>query len=96
MRDQEQRQPVNSAAGRILGMPKGEIVGKDDAQLLPPETARRLAEADSRVIATGESSRLRGGAAGGWPIPHVPLDEGQLGLFASRQLRGHYFDYYVG
>jgi hypothetical protein len=56
MRDQEQRQPVNSSAARILGMPKGEIVGKDDAQLLPPETARRLAEADSRVMATGESS----------------------------------------
>jgi hypothetical protein len=36
MRDQEQRQPVNSSAARILGMPKGEIVGKDDAQLLPP------------------------------------------------------------
>jgi PAS domain S-box-containing protein len=27
---------INSAAARILGMPKGEIVGKDDAQLLPP------------------------------------------------------------
>jgi PAS domain-containing protein len=47
---------INSSAARILGMPKGEIVGKDDAQLLPPETARRLAEADSRVMATGESS----------------------------------------
>ena len=47
---------INSATARILGMPKGEIVGKDYAQLLPPETALRLAEADSRVIATGESS----------------------------------------
>jgi PAS domain S-box-containing protein len=47
---------INSAAARILGMPKGEIVGKDDAQLLPRETARRLAEVDSRVMATGESS----------------------------------------
>ena len=47
---------INSAAARILGRPKGEIVGKDDAQLLPPETARRLAEVDSRVMATEESS----------------------------------------
>ena len=47
---------INSSAARILGMPKEEIVGKDDAQLLPPETARRLTEADSRVMATGESS----------------------------------------
>jgi PAS domain S-box-containing protein len=27
---------INSAAARILGIPKEEIVGKDDAQLLPP------------------------------------------------------------
>ena len=30
---------VNSVCARILGRPKEEIIGKDDAQLLPPETA---------------------------------------------------------
>src|ERR671917_1327439 len=45
---------VNSACARILGRPKEEIVGKDDAQLLPPETAGRLAEADRRGMDTGE------------------------------------------
>jgi PAS domain S-box-containing protein len=47
---------VNSACARILGRPKEEIIGKDDAQLLPPETAGRLAEADRRVMHTGEPS----------------------------------------
>jgi PAS domain S-box-containing protein len=45
---------VNSACARILGRPKEEIIGKDDAQLLPPETAGRLAEVDRRVMDTGE------------------------------------------
>src|SRR4028119_1360008 len=47
---------VNSACARILGRPKEEIIGKDDAQLLPPETAGRLAEADRQVMDTGEPS----------------------------------------
>jgi PAS domain S-box-containing protein len=47
---------VNSACTRILGRPKEEIVGRDDAQILPPETAGRLAEVDRVVINTGEAS----------------------------------------
>jgi PAS domain S-box-containing protein len=47
---------VNSACARILGRPKEEIVGRDDAQILPPETAGRLAEVDRRVMDTGEAS----------------------------------------
>ena len=46
---------VNSSSARILGMPREEVIGKDDAQLLPPETARQLAEVDRRVMATGET-----------------------------------------
>ena len=45
---------VNSSCTRILGRPKETIIGKDDAQLLPPETAGRLAEVDRRVMDTGE------------------------------------------
>jgi len=47
---------VNSACARILGRPKEEIVGRDDAQLLPPETAARLARVDRLVMDTGEAS----------------------------------------
>jgi PAS domain S-box-containing protein len=47
---------VNSACTRILRRPKEEIVGRDDAQILPPETAERLAEVDRLVLDTGEAS----------------------------------------
>jgi PAS domain S-box-containing protein len=47
---------VNSACARILGRPKEEIVGRDDAQILPSETAERLAEVDRLVMDTGEAS----------------------------------------
>ena len=47
---------VNSACARILGRPKEEIVGRDDAQILPPETAESLAGVDRRVMDTGEGS----------------------------------------
>ena len=47
---------VNSACTRILGRPKEEIVGRDDAQILPPEAAARLAEVDRLVMDTGEAS----------------------------------------
>jgi PAS domain S-box-containing protein len=47
---------VNSACARILGRPKEGIVGRDDAQILPPEAAARLAEKDRVVIDTGEAS----------------------------------------
>ena len=46
---------VNSSCTQLLGMPREEVIGKDDAQLLPPETARQLAEVDRRVMATGET-----------------------------------------
>jgi PAS domain S-box-containing protein len=47
---------VNSACTRILGRPKEEIVGRSDAQILPPEAAARLAEVDRLVMDTGEAS----------------------------------------
>jgi PAS domain S-box-containing protein len=47
---------VNSACARILGRPKEEIVGRSDAQILPPEAAEKLAEVDRLVMDTGEAS----------------------------------------
>jgi PAS domain S-box-containing protein len=47
---------VNSACARILRRPKEEIVGRDDTQILPPDTAARLAEVDWLVMNTGEAS----------------------------------------
>ena len=47
---------VNSACARILGRPKEEILGRSDAQILPPEAAERLAEVDRVVMDTGEAS----------------------------------------
>src|SRR3954463_12244943 len=44
---------VNSAAARLLGRAAGEIIGRDDAELFPPETARRIGEAGRRVMAEG-------------------------------------------
>jgi PAS domain S-box-containing protein len=50
---------VNSACARILGRPKEEIVGRDDAQLLPPETAGRLAEVDRGLWSRGRRAATR-------------------------------------
>ena len=44
---------VNSTCAQIVGRPKEESVGKSDAQILPPETAARLAEVDRLVMDTG-------------------------------------------
>lgn len=49
---------VNSRTASIFGEPVEEVVGKTDADLLPPEAAGSLVEADARVLATGESITL--------------------------------------
>jgi len=46
---------VNQACVDLWGLPRDEIVGKTDHELFPPETARRILEADRRVIASGEA-----------------------------------------
>lgn len=48
---------VNAAAARITGGPGrtvGDIVGRDDTELFPPEVARNLMELDRIVMETGE------------------------------------------
>jgi len=45
---------MNSAGARALGYTPAEIVGRTDADLLSPETARVFREADLRVLETGD------------------------------------------
>lgn len=42
---------VNDAAARILGKPRDEILGRDDAALFSPEEAAQFTAADRRVVA---------------------------------------------
>jgi PAS domain S-box-containing protein len=48
-----------------LGYTTDEVIGKTDADLLPPATARRVAEIKGRVLATGNSAREEIGMAVG-------------------------------
>ena len=45
---------ANQAASQCIGIPSGEIVGKRQADLFPPEMARSQIEKIGRVFATGE------------------------------------------
>src|SRR3954466_3653984 len=54
---------VNAAAARFLGKTPAEIVGKDDLELYPEETARRFMADDQRVLATGEPQTFEGVAS---------------------------------
>ncbi|MEG3849876.1 PAS domain S-box protein [Microcoleus sp. herbarium19] len=44
---------VNSTAAAIMGKPKLEIIGKNDADFFPPKIANQLVEHDRRIIASG-------------------------------------------
>ena len=46
---------INSTGCRRLEKPIEEIIGKDDLELFPPELARKIMEADSRIMTTGET-----------------------------------------
>ncbi|CAN5464393.1 N/A [soil metagenome] len=46
---------VNSRAATLLGKPADEVIGKTDADLLPPDIASHLAEADRRVMGAGDA-----------------------------------------
>jgi PAS domain S-box-containing protein len=45
---------VNQAMANALGRPTEDLVGRTDAEIFQPETARRFAEADREVLATRE------------------------------------------
>ena len=46
---------VNSEAARFMGKPAEDILGRDDAALFEPETAKRFMDVDRRVIETGKA-----------------------------------------
>jgi PAS domain S-box-containing protein len=49
---------VNSCAAENIGRPAKDIVGKNDTDLLAPEVARPLMEADREVMTTGAARKL--------------------------------------
>jgi PAS domain S-box-containing protein len=55
---------VNSACARFLNKRREEIIGKNDLELFPSETAHQFMEQDRRVLATGETQIFEGFAAG--------------------------------
>ena len=56
---------ANSSTAAVIGRPAEELIGKNDAELFPPEVARRLVEADREVIETGETVRFEEGLPAG-------------------------------
>ncbi|GLC25516.1 PAS domain-containing sensor histidine kinase [Roseisolibacter agri] len=48
----------NAAAARAMGWPAGEIVGRTDEELLPPERAAAARARDARVLAGGGSETI--------------------------------------
>jgi len=46
---------INAANERFLGKPRGEVIGRNDFVLFPPEQARRIVEQDRAVFAAGDS-----------------------------------------
>jgi PAS domain S-box-containing protein len=56
---------VNAAAARFLGRRPEDIVGRDDFELYPPETARQFVEDDRQVLESGRAQAFEGTATGG-------------------------------
>jgi len=54
---------VNRAAARFLGRTPADIIGKDDLELYPEETARRFMDDDRQVLAVGEARSFEGVAS---------------------------------
>src|SRR5262245_55965153 len=44
---------VNDAAERAFGKPRGELYGRTDEEIFPPETAAQFRVNDRKVLATG-------------------------------------------
>ena len=49
---------INGAGASLFGMSVDRIIGRDDAELYEPETARRVMEADREVVDTGMTRTL--------------------------------------
>jgi PAS domain S-box-containing protein len=51
---------VNDAAARFVGRKPAEVVGKNDLELYPEETARRFMKDDQEVLASGKAMSFEG------------------------------------
>jgi two-component system, cell cycle sensor histidine kinase and response regulator CckA len=51
---------INEAFARFLNRPPAEIVGKNDLELYPEETARRFMSDDQKVLASGQPQSFEG------------------------------------
>ncbi|GAC1654595.1 MAG: hypothetical protein NVS4B3_18760 [Gemmatimonadaceae bacterium] len=49
---------MNEAGARLAGSTAAEIIGRSDADLIPPDAAQRARAADERVLATGGEDRM--------------------------------------
>jgi PAS domain S-box-containing protein len=54
---------VNAAAARFLGRPPEDIIGKNDFELYPEDTARQFIADDQQVLATGQALSFEGVAS---------------------------------
>jgi two-component system, chemotaxis family, sensor kinase Cph1 len=46
---------LNAACARLLGRPRGELIGRVDSEFLRPEQARHIEAVDNHVMSTGEA-----------------------------------------
>src|SRR5438445_13658771 len=51
---------INEAAARFLGKSPSEIIGRNDLELYPEETARQFIEDDRQVLEAGEARAFEG------------------------------------
>lgn len=70
-------QLINAAGARAMGRPVEEIIGRTDAELVPPETASRFRAVDEAVVATGttqvqEESGFMAGKLSHWHANKAP------------------------
>ncbi len=49
---------LNTVAAQLVGKPPAEIVGKNDADLFPPEIAQQIIESDREIMAAGETRTI--------------------------------------
>ena len=51
---------MNTAGARLLGKSVDEVIGKNDAELFTPETARQISEVDDEIAAAGATRTFEG------------------------------------
>jgi PAS domain S-box-containing protein len=82
---------ANGAAARAFGVPAGSMIGKDIAQVMPPEAARRLRAVNEEILRTGEPRTVElalpvsGGATRVYEAASAPCRDGSgevIGILA--------------